>query len=326
MNDDNKPTIEFEHFVDGVLIESFVKSLTPEMVMGIDEFDEDKSIGIGIMSSFYIEVADDQNMSEEYAKILMFLELYKQHYALKNNIPCDDVSVEFINYGKTQLVYVLTDRVKNERFALLVKQPAVEVGKVLKEAENLKELQRVDKMVVAPVDYFRYRDQELYVTPYINQARCIASDDKWGMYVPEPYYRFESFSEEQKRIVNACMIAKLVVFYDFDRHEGISACKLGGGDFMLPKGWENEHPTVEKTMDSLYLIAAREKVKCSFEEYLQILKREFSRKTIHENQNTLVVNHRGRVAMEMEEIEAGIEFGKRILTQRNAKSKIEKAL
>jgi len=52
MNDDNKPTIEFEHFVDGVLIESFVKSLTPEMVMGIDEFDEDKSIGIGIMSSF----------------------------------------------------------------------------------------------------------------------------------------------------------------------------------------------------------------------------------------------------------------------------------
>ena len=82
-------------------------------------------------------------------------------------------------------------------------------------------------MVVAPVEYYSYGDQELYVTPYIKQARCVASDGFWGMYVPEPYYRFVWFSLEQADVVNKCMIAKLLSYYDFKNGEGISACKLG---------------------------------------------------------------------------------------------------
>ncbi|MBR2301010.1 MAG: hypothetical protein IKA41_03560, partial [Bacteroidaceae bacterium] len=60
------------------------------------------------------------------------------------------------------------------------------------------------------------------------------------MYIPEPFYRFEGFTREQEQVVNSCMIAKLVSLYDFEKGQGIASCKLGGGDFMLPKGWEKE--------------------------------------------------------------------------------------
>lgn len=64
------------------------------------------------------------------------------------------------------------------------------------------------------------------------------------MYIPEPYYRFKHFTPKQEKVVNSCIIAKLVILYDFETQEGISSCKLGGGDFMLPKGWEKENPTI----------------------------------------------------------------------------------
>lgn len=216
---------------------------------------------------------------------------------------------------KTELVYVLSEK-SGRRVTLLVKQPAVQLGKVNQEAQNLLALRKIDENVVSPIDYFQLGDQELYVTPYINQARCVASYGSWGMYVPEPYYRFEPFTAEQERIVNSCMIAKLVSLYDSVKREGICSCKLGGGDFMLPKGWETEIPTVEDTLNKLYLIAAREKVKCSFEEYLSIIRDEFSRTTITENPKNLIVNIRGRVPMKTEDIESGIKIGQAIIQRK----------
>ena len=114
------------------------------------------------------------------------------------------------------------------------------------------------------------------------------------------------------------MIAKLVSMYDFEKKQGIAACKLGGGDFMIPKGWELETPTTNKTFNNLYLIAAREMLECSFEEYLSVLRSEFSRATINENQDELLVNIRGRVAMNKADIECGIELGKQIIAKRKA--------
>ena len=228
-----------------------------------------------------------------------------------NGVPVEDLNVEFINYGKTELVYVLSEK-SGKRVTILVKQPGVQLGKVNQEAQNLLALKKRDPNVVAPIDYFQLGDQELYTTPYINQARCIASYGSWGMYVPEPYYRFEPFTANQKRIVNSCMIAKLVSLYDFEKQEGISACKLGGGDFMLPKGWEKQIPTIENTLNNLYLIAAREKVNCSFDEYISIIKNEFSRATIGKNQKDLIINLRGRVPMQVSEIEYGILLGQAI--------------
>lgn len=274
-----------------------------------------ENMGIGSMHSMYIETRENQDKEEEYNKILMFLQKYLENYSVKNDVPVSDLKLDFINYGKTELVYVLTCK-DGQKFTLLVKQPAVICGEVYQEMMNLLELKEKDQNVVAPIDYFQLGDQELYVTPYINQARCIASDNKWGMYIPEPFYRFEPFNFEQEKIVTTCMIAKLVSFYDFDKQEGISCCKLGGGDFMLPKGWENETPTIENTLNQLYFIAARKKVKCSFEEYLQLIRNEFSRATINENQSKLIINLRGRVPMTVSSIEAGIKLGKFLVNQK----------
>lgn len=88
---------------------------------------------------------------------------------------------------------------------------------------------------------------------------------------------------------------------------------------MLPKGWEEYEPTIENTLNELYLIAAREKVKCSFDEYISIIRDEFSRATIDENQENLIINLRGRVPMQIEDIESGIELGKTIIYDKNMK-------
>lgn len=277
-----------------------------------EECSENKNIGIGFINPAYIEINEIQDKDDEYKKIKRFLYKYLQQYSERKSIPIEDLHIEFINYGKTELVYVLSEK-SGKRVTLLVKQPAVQLGKVNQEAQNLLALKKRDENVVAPIDYFQLGDQELYVTPYINQARCVASYGSWGMYIPEPYYRFESFTTEQEKIVNSCMIAKLVSLYDFAKGEGISSCKLGGGDFILPKGWEAQAPTIKNTLNKLYLIAAREKVRCSFEEYLSIIKDEFSRATITENPKDLIINLRGRVPMQIEDIKSGIELGQSIV-------------
>lgn len=282
------------------------------------EADDINDMGIGWLHPGYIEVNKLQNKDYEYSKIEKFLREYIEHYADEKGIPSESISLSFINYGKTELVYVLSEP-NGEKYTVLTKQPAVEFGKIWQEARNLTELKKVDKNVVAPIDYYKFGDQELYLTPYIDRARCIASDMCWGMYVPDPFYRFVGFTQVQERVVNSCMIAKLVSLYDFNKQEGIASCKLGGGDFMLPRGWENEAPTIQNTLNSLYLIAARERVNCSFDEYLDLIRDEFSRSTIKEKQENLILNHRGRVPMQMQDIENGIALGREIISKRTLK-------
>lgn len=275
-----------------------------------------KNISIGGMHHSYLNTNEIQDKEYEYIKICKFLTMFAKDYTKKHGLDTDDVKIQFINYGKTELVYVLTEK-SGERVTLLVKQPAIAFGKVFQEGKNLTKLQKVDKNVIAPIDYFAYGELELFVTPYINQARCVASDGGcWGIYVPEPYYRFDTFTKEQSDIVTTCMIAKLVSLYDFKNQEGISACKLGGGDFMLPKGWEKETPTIQNTLKNLYLIAAREKVSLPFEEYLNLIRKEFAIPTIHLNQDTLTLNHRARAKISKENIENGIACGKQLIAGR----------
>lgn len=309
----------------GLILDKYLEenNLTNEQLTLLEEakayFIEksNSNMGIGMLYAGYIFTRENQDVWEEYSKIKHFVDDYVIKYATNQGKSVEDFNLEFINYGRTQLVYVLTDKQTGNKVTILAKQPIVEYGKVMQEASNLISLKNVDSNVVVPIDYYTNNEQELYVTPYVPQARCVASDEKWGMYIPEPFYRFENFTEEQEKIVNSCMIAKLVSLYNFDKNQGIACCKLGGGDFMLPKGWENEKPTIQNTLNSLQLIAAREMIECSFEKYLEIIKNEFSRITINENQEQLLLNHRGRVSMAKSDIEKGIEIGKQIISDRN---------
>ncbi len=278
-----------------------------------------KNMGIGFMNFCYFFCSPEQDAMIEYLAFEEFLNAYVKDYAKKHGKTEQDYTLNFINYGRTQVVYVLEDDQTGEKITILVKQPIVPFGKAKQELENLKQLKKIDKQVVAPKEYYSDGKQELFTTPYINQARCIGSDGKWGIYIPEPFYRFEYFSPIQEEIVNTCMIGKLVSYYNQETQEGISACKLGGGDFMLKKGWEKTVPSIENTLESLYFISAREKIKCSLEEYLQIIFDEFSRATINEPQENILINHRGRVAMNPEHIAKGIDLGLKLLEEQSSK-------
>ena len=280
------------------------------------------NLGLGPSGDIlYLKLNGGQKLLEEISNHRKVLRTYLTQFCEKRNLSFEDIELEFINYGYTQLVYVLTVKGK-ERYTLLVKQPMVEQGKLQEEFQNLVELSRVDKNVVAPYEYRAYNNEtwkgELFITPYMYQARCVASDTDWGMYIPEPEYRFEEFSMSQRFFVNVCMIAKLVYLYDEKNQKGIASAKLGGGDFILLKGWEDEEPCVKYTLDNLYLTAAREMVECSLDEYVEMLRDEFSRPTIQEDQSSLTINHRGRVAMAMEEIEEGIELGMNLRKRKEA--------
>lgn len=267
--------------------------------------DTDK--GIGVMTSFYIMNNPFADKIKDYETLYKFINSYKKKYQEENNLSDEDVIIKFINYGEYELVYLLEDVKSNKSYALLVKQPEIPYGLVKVEHDNLLSLSKKDACVVAPVDYYSDDVNELYVTPYIPYARCIGNDDVWGMYVPEPYYRFERFSDEQESVVNSCMIAKLVSLYDFDNKCGIACCRIGCGDFMLKQGWENEELNIQNTLDSLYLIALRNQIICEFEEYLDLIREEFSIST--HGFLDVVINKNNRVEMKKDDIEKGIELG-----------------
>lgn len=224
--------------------------------------------------------------------------------------------VTFINYGDTQLVYVLG--VNDRKYTLLLGQPTSEFGIVKRENDNLKRLWKNNREnVVAPIHYFESQDgkRELYVTPYIHQARCIACDDDdgWGVYVPEPDYHFRSFSEEERKVINSSMIALLVKMYDQKNKQGIGSCKIGGGDFILEKGFEDVPLTQENILKRMKLIAARDMVSIGFDDYIQSIRNEFSKRTYYSSEKdrdkSILINHKCRVPMTPEEIDEGIEVG-----------------
>ncbi len=223
--------------------------------------------------------------------------------------------LHFINYGDTQLVYVLT--VEERKYTLLVGQPTTEFGVVKKEYENLKILGRSNiENIVVPIHYCKDKNnhRELYVTPYLYQARCIGVEDReWGIWIPEPQYHFEEFSQEDRKVINSSMIAILVKCFNDKNNLGIGACRLGGGDFILEKGFENEKKTYENILKRMKLIAARELLPMTLEKYVNKIKEEFSKRTYYrteeERDKSVIINQKGRTPMTLEEIHNGIKLG-----------------
>lgn len=226
-----------------------------------------------------------------------------------------DKRLQFINYGDTELVYVLT--VDNRKYTMLLGQPITKFGAVKQEYENLKALCRRNKQnIVEPMQYFKDEEskQELYVTPYLYQARCIGIEEKdWGIWIPEPIYHFKDFTRLEKNLINSSMIALLIKLYDDKNNLGIGECKIGGGDFILEKGFEDEEITYENILKRLKLIAARKLIPMSLDEYVRKIQEEFSKityyKTEDEMDKTLIINHKARAPMELGEIKNGIELG-----------------
>ncbi len=77
---------------------------------------------------------------------------------------------------------------------------------------------------------------------------CWYRNDRLGIWIPEPYYHFKPFSQEERRVINSSMVAALITLYDEENNQGLSKVRLDCGDFMLLKGYEEE----ELIQDSIY--------------------------------------------------------------------------
>lgn len=220
--------------------------------------------------------------------------------------------MQFINYGSTQLVYVLTID-ENRQYTFLVNQPATQFGTGKREFENLRILSKDNRdTVITPLYYFTDQNsmnRELYVTPYYYQSRCIGVEDKeWGMWIPEPEYLFYDFKSQDRKIINASMVALLIKLYDAKGKRGLSEIRLDGGDFMLEKGFEDEDINFENILKKMKLIAARKLVPMELDEYISRIKQELSGK-VTDNQEMKIIGKKLRRPLELDEIEDGIKLG-----------------
>lgn len=267
------------------------------------------NLGINSNGYMYHIIDDTQSRRLEHEKTNEFLnDLIKNNPKYFNNS-----QIEFINYGDTELVYVVDEN--GYKRTLLVGQPCTSFGEVKTEYDNLIKLHNENPdLVICPIKYFYNEDREAYLTPYIYQARCIASQDiGYGSYIPEPYYRFEKYNEDDEYIITSVMVANLVKLYDTHEKLALASCKIGGGDFILEKEYDNEPHTINNTLKRMHLIAARKLINIDFKDYLNLLRSELTKRTYYNNivekDPNIIVNLKNRIPMSKEAVENGITLG-----------------
>lgn len=281
---------------------------------------KEDSLGIPNYGVWYLETLPNQIGLEEMKDIHRFL----------NNLVRSKVApefdgkskrIEFINYGRTQLVYVLTVD-ENRQYTLLVTQPAAEKNIGKREFANLKQLSARSSNVINPMYYFQDKDnksREVYITPYYYQARCIGvNSTEWGMWIPEPRYHYRRFSEDERSIINSSMVAILVSLYDEKEKLGISECRLDGGDFMIEKGFENYVLDFENMEERMKLIAARNMVQMDFKEYLERLKKELLGK-LDKDEKNIILGKKIKCLMREDEVDQGILLGLKLKEKSKSK-------
>ena len=231
----------------------------------------------------------------------------------KFNLKGQDVHIDFINYGNTQMVYLATFE-NGKKLTTLINQPQIKLGEVKQEFENLKNVFNIDpKFVVEPYATFSMNEtgHELYTCEYIDNAMCIAVKNNHGIYDPLPNYHFEDFSPEISREVNISMIEMLVHYYDSKKERGLAKTQVSGNDFMLTRNFDKKN--LKTVRPNMKLIAARDFISTPFESYLDILRKEFLIGTNHKDKDVLSgklkINTKSSLPLKKEEIEEGIKRG-----------------
>ena len=279
-----------------------------DYIISLLEKEATKVDQLGIPGSFvpYQMLTDEQDSLYEYMETVDFL-----REVLKDKMFSPNARVEFINYGSTELVFVIKD--KDKIYTLLVNQPNIEKEIVINEHNNLKKLGIKHDFVVAPFKLFQNEKRAGYMTPYIYQARCLGSEaGTFGAWIPEPFYRFENYNDDDIHTITSVMIAELINLYDTDESLAVGKTKLGGGDFILEKEYDQEEHTIDNTIKRIHLIAARELIKIEFDEYLEYIRREYNMKTYGNDDPKILFNYRNRAAITKEAIEDGIKLGKKL--------------
>ena len=282
-------------------------------------------LGIPNSVSNYLMLTPQQSILTE----LKGLDEFINHAIKSNQIFTDKIiNVEFINYGRTQLVFVATND-KGVQQTLIVNQPATKLGVGKQEFENLNRLNQLDSnLVIKPISYYQKDGHELYSTPYYLQARCIGIETHdWGRWIPEPMYRFKQFDEIEKTMVNELMVASLIKLYDQENHQGVAKCRLDGGDFMLLKDIEGCEITYENIFKNLKLIAAREMIEMNLDAYIDQLRIELTDNKLKSSE-LKILGRKLKRPLEVQEFNMGIAIGMELRNQKKNlnQDRIEKEL
>ena len=233
-----------------------------------------ETLGIDDYDFVYYELGLEQQPIEEVIKTGEFMENDFVNY-LKESYPnyySKNIKIKFINYGHMEVVYVLDNG--HKKYTLLMGQPKLEYGKVKSEYDNLKILSKNNEDVVCPLLYYSNAKlhREIYMTPYYYQARCISYfNEKLGVYVPEPFYHFEEFKEEDKDIIEEVITAKIISLYNLGTHVGLDQFDVSSGDFILEKGFEYSIKNSSNIFEEMKVIAARSLVNLTVDDYIDLV-------------------------------------------------------
>lgn len=224
------------------------------------------------------------------------------------------VKISFINYGNTELVY-LAEFSHKKKFTILINQPHTPITKIRQEFENLKRLHKIDpKHIVEPYCCFsnEWKKYEFYITEYINNAFCAGhlGSGLHGVWNPKWYYHFEMISPDISREFNKNMIALLVNYYDQEQGMWLTETEISGNDFLLTRDFKVDIP--ETVKNNIKLISARNRTKIPFNEYLNLIRKEFLIWTDRDMEDVvnwkIKINHKSIKPMSIEEIEEWIKL------------------
>jgi hypothetical protein len=118
-------------------------------------------------------------------------------------------------------------------------------------------------------------------------------------------------------IINSNIIALLVNYYDEKNNRGLAQTQVSGNDFILGKDLKKD--AITQLPYTLKLIAARNFIEVSFQEYCEMLRCEFllgtNRDDIDVVSGKLKINHKSKLAMTEREIAVGIAWGEILRSQ-----------
>ena len=269
-------------------------------------------LGIDNYSSWYIRNSKEQNQENEFKKINKFI----SEFCLNNSfeeLQGEKISLQFINYGDTQLVFVIT--INNlKQYTLLVNQPKTRAGQSFDEFTNLTNFNKMHpEIIIKPIKYYvnpLNPQQEIIMTPYYYQARCVGvetEEEGWGEWIPEPNYHFRIYNDKESKVIKKCIVAMMIKFYDEKNKCSIANYSLDGDDFMLKKGYEKEELNEENIIKNFVFIAARKVIKIELDELINRIRKEL-RNDFKENEN-IILRKKLRAPFTEEDIEEGIKYG-----------------
>ena len=216
------------------------------------------------------------------------------------------IQSRFINFGNRELIYVIEQG--NQRYAMTISQPHLPFGEVKKEYDFLKQFgNKNPETVVTPMYYFSDSElgEELYIAEYITQARCISNHGGvWGRFIPEPEYRFKAYYEEELHQLLPWLIAKLIMLYDDEKHQGIADFNSKEGDFIMDPKFEKTDKSPD-FINGLRLITIRNVTNMTLDEYVATIKREFQELPKEGN----IINTCSDCPIRAQDIEKGIQIG-----------------